>query len=53
MVQHHHWNLEDLETLLPWERYVYVQMLHNYLKDEAEQRQLQQNKQRDNRKHTR
>jgi hypothetical protein len=41
MVQHHHWDLDALESLLPWERHVYIQLLQAYLKDEADARALQ------------
>lgn len=50
MVQHHHWGLEELENLIPWERHVYVQLLHAHLKDEAEQRALLNMKQQDMKK---
>lgn len=34
MIQHHNWRLNDLENMMPWERYVYVDMLHAFLKEE-------------------
>lgn len=36
MVQHHKWSLNDLENMMPWERYVYVEMLHMFLKEEEQ-----------------
>jgi 3-methyladenine DNA glycosylase AlkD len=36
MVQHHKWSLSDLENMMPWERYVYVDMLHEHIKEEEQ-----------------
>ena len=36
MIQHHHWNLRDIEDLIPWERDIYVGLLINYLEEEKE-----------------
>jgi hypothetical protein len=37
LIQHHHWSLSEIEAMLPWERYVYMEMLQAYL---AEQEKL-------------
>jgi hypothetical protein len=37
LMQHHHWSLSEIEAMLPWERYVYMEMLLAYL---AEQEKL-------------
>lgn len=34
MVQHHKWSLEQLESMIPWEREIYVQMLIDYIEEE-------------------
>jgi hypothetical protein len=34
LIQHHKWSLSDIENMLPWEKYTYVDLLNNYLKDE-------------------
>ena len=34
MIQHHGWRLEELESMLPWEREVYVQLLLKHVKEE-------------------
>tara|TARA_B100000925_G_scaffold276034_1_gene242788 strand:+ start:2766 stop:2945 length:180 start_codon:yes stop_codon:yes gene_type:complete len=31
LLQHHHWSLSDIESLIPWEREVYVKYLSNFL----------------------
>ena len=33
-MQHHKYSLEELENMLPWEREVYINMLHEYIKEE-------------------
>ena len=40
LMQHHHWNLEYLETLLPWERYIYIELLQQHLDELEKERQL-------------
>lgn len=35
-MQHHGYRLEELESMLPWEREVYVSMLINHIKEENE-----------------
>lgn len=35
-MQEHHWSLTELETMVPWEREVYVAMLITHLKNKAE-----------------
>jgi len=34
LIQHHKWNLSELEMMIPWEREVYVQMLIDYVEEE-------------------
>lgn len=41
-MQHHKYNLHDIEHMLPWEKSVYVTMLVNFIKEENEK--LQQEK---------
>ena len=35
-MQHHNYSLSDIESMLPWEREIYVDMLINYIKEEKE-----------------
>ena len=35
-MQHHNFSLADLESMLPWEREIYVDMLIQYIKEENE-----------------
>jgi hypothetical protein len=41
-MQHHKYNLSDIENMVPWEKSVYVTMLVNFIKEENEK--LQQEK---------
>jgi hypothetical protein len=34
MMQHHKYSLSELESMLPWERDIYVTMLIQYIEDE-------------------
>ena len=34
MIQHHKWSLSDIENMIPFERQVYVLLLHQWLKEE-------------------
>ena len=36
LLQHHKYSLEELESLIPWEREVYINLLISYLKEEKE-----------------
>ena len=31
LIQHHNWNLSDIEHMIPWEKEVYVNYLIKYL----------------------
>ena len=35
-MQHHKYSLNELDEMLPWEREVYVSMLLDFLKEEAD-----------------
>ena len=42
-MQHHKYSLTELDNMMPWEREVYLAMLVQWLKEEAEkQKQRQQ-----------
>lgn len=36
MMQHHKYSLSDIESMLPWERRVYIEMLVNHVREENE-----------------
>ena len=45
MMQHHKYNLEEIENMMPWEREIYVGLLMKFIEEENE-KVKQQNKQR-------
>lgn len=44
LMQHHKYNLYDIENMMPWERDIYVTLLKNWIEEE-EQRIAQQKQQ--------
>lgn len=40
-MQHHKYNLSELESMIPWERNIYVSLLIKYLKEEKERLEMQ------------
>ena len=40
-MQHHKYSLTELESMLPWEREIYVDMLMEYLKEEKKRQDEQ------------
>ena len=36
LMQHHKYSLSDLEAMIPWERYLYVDLLKAYIKEQEE-----------------
>lgn len=39
LMQHHNWSLEYLEQMMPWERYIYIGLLQDYLEEQERLRQ--------------
>jgi SET domain-containing protein len=42
LVQHHKYNLYDLESMIPWERDIYLSQLIEYIETENEKIRLKQ-----------
>lgn len=36
LIHHHKYNLSDIENMIPWERFVYIDLLKQYIKQEEE-----------------
>jgi len=34
LIQHHKYSLEELENMIPWEREIYINLLHQYIEEE-------------------
>ena len=45
MMQHHKYSLEEIESMLPWEREIYVGLLMKFIEEENE-KVKQENKKR-------
>lgn len=43
-MQHHNYSLSDIDTLMPWERDIYVQMLIDYIKEQNKKQEEQKNR---------
>ena len=41
-MQHHKYSLGEIESMLPWERDIYVSLLIAYLKEEKEKRKQEE-----------
>ena len=42
LIQHYRYSLQDIESMIPWEREVYVGMLITHLKKKADKQQSKQ-----------
>ena len=45
MMQHHNYSLTELESMLPWERDIYVGLLLEWIKEENDRIKKEQQKQ--------
>jgi hypothetical protein len=47
LMQHHKYGYGDIESMIAWERQIYVTLLNNYIKEENERiKMLQQSRRR-------
>lgn len=45
LMQHHKWSITEMESMMPWERYIYIELLQAFLKEqELEARQAEQDR---------
>ena len=44
LIQHHNWSLTELDSMLPWEREIYVSLLVSHLEEEEMKAKQAQNK---------
>lgn len=35
-MQHHKYSLSDIENMMPWEKFIYIDMLKKYIKEEQD-----------------
>ena len=43
LMQHHKYNLSDIENMMPWERDIYLSLLQQHIEEEKLKQQQQQN----------
>lgn len=43
LIQHHKWSLSDMESMMPWERYIYVELLQEFLREEEQKMRDREN----------
>jgi hypothetical protein len=41
LIQYHKWSLTEIESMMPWERDVYVELLKQHLEEEKMKQQAQ------------
>ena len=44
MMQHHKYSLTELESMIPWERDIYINLLMQYLEEEKERQKAAVNR---------
>ena len=44
MIQHHKWSLTELDTMIPFERQIYVSLLQQWIKEENERLEKERQK---------
>ncbi len=42
MIQHHGWSLNEIESLMPWERDIYIILLNEFVEKENERLEKEQ-----------
>lgn len=43
LMQHHKWSLTELESMTPWERYIYIELLQMFIKEEEQKMKEREN----------
>ena len=46
LMQHHKYSLTELESMIPWERDIYINLLMQYLEEEKERQKAAANRRR-------
>jgi hypothetical protein len=36
LMQHHKYSLHELESMMPWERFIYIDLLKDYIKEQEQ-----------------
>lgn len=43
LIQHHKWNLVDIDGMIPWEKHIYVELLNAWIAEQDDQARQQEN----------
>lgn len=43
LMQHHKWSLAEIENMTPWERYIYIELLQMFIKEEEQKMKEREN----------
>lgn len=46
LMQFHKYNLKDIESMMPWERFIYIELLKAHIKEQEEKSRDQAQKRR-------
>jgi hypothetical protein len=46
MMQHHRYSLHELDSMIPWEREIYIKLLLQHLEEEREKERIRNSKRR-------
>jgi hypothetical protein len=46
MMQHHRYSLHELDSMIPWEREIYIKLLLQHLEEEREKERIRNSKNR-------
>ena len=46
MMQHHRYSLHELDSMIPWEREIYIKLLLQHLEEEREKERIRNSKTR-------
>ena len=45
-MHHHKWGLSDIESMMPWERQIYIEMLTQFLREQEQKMKDLENEQK-------
>jgi hypothetical protein len=43
LIHHHKWNLGEIDSMMPWEKHIYVELLNAYIKEQEDQTRQKEN----------
>lgn len=43
LIQHHKWNLSDIDSMMPWEKHIYVELLNAWIQEQEDNAKQKEN----------